>query len=129
MRLKALLDSVVSSFLPPPLIFIGVDRGLSAGDSGASMRNRLEEELWRRHIEGKVGGAQPGLAELVVRPNWPWLPPPHPLAGWLPSRPLHRFWVLRAKLSQFTSLMGPLILVLAPDWPKRSSLGLRGVFS
>jgi hypothetical protein len=145
MRLKALLDGV-SSFLPPPLIFIGVDKGVSTEEIGEVTWNRhgrscggatlkgkvggaqlgsaepvvstgeIGEVTWNRHgrscggamLKGKVGGAQLGLAEPVVRPNWSWLPPPYPLAGWLPSGPLHRFSVLRAKLSQFTPSGGPM---------------------
>jgi hypothetical protein len=49
------------------------------------------------------------LVELsLVRPKLPCLPPPHPLAGWLPSGPLCRFWVLRARLSRFTPSSGPM---------------------
>jgi hypothetical protein len=71
----------------------GIDIGRSCG--GAT---------WK----GKVGGAQPGSAEPMVLPNWPWLPPPYPLAGWLPNGPLRRFWVLQAKLSRFTPSSGPM---------------------
>jgi hypothetical protein len=52
MRLKTLLDGV-SSFLPPPLIFIIVDRGPSASEIGEVTWNRHWEELWRSHVEGK----------------------------------------------------------------------------
>jgi hypothetical protein len=50
MRLKALLDGV-SSFLPPPLIFIGVDTGVLAGEVAWRMRNQPLEAFWSRHVE------------------------------------------------------------------------------
>jgi hypothetical protein len=104
---------------PPPHIYRGV-QGVSRLQSREVMQHRLLEFTRSRHEEAGGEGGQWQFSQTRGSAD-PWSPP---FARRLVSGTLCRFWLARSFLRQFTLVVGPWILVLAPDSPERYCLGL-----
>jgi hypothetical protein len=66
----------VFSFLPPPLLFIAMTRGVSTGKIGGRRKNRLLDVTRKRHVEAGGEGPSVSSTEPVVWPTpghrlWP----------------------------------------------------------